>query len=67
MTTPIQPSRDLVPAGQNLPSARAEALPDILRRAGKADVYAAEKLFFGRIRNEHTRAAYLHAVKLFLA
>ena len=35
-------------------------------RAGKAAVFAAEEFFFGRIRNEHTRAAYLIAVRRFL-
>jgi len=41
-------------------------LPEILLHAGKAAVFAAEEFFFGRIRNEHTRAAYLEAVKRFL-
>lgn len=42
-------------------------MPEILARAGNAAVFAAEEFFYGRLRNEHTRAAYLHAVKLFLA
>ncbi len=30
-------------------------------------VFAAEEFFFGTIRNDHTRRAYLHAVNRFLA
>lgn len=36
-------------------------------RMWRSNGFAAEEFFFGRIRNEHTRSAYLHAVKLFLA
>jgi integrase/recombinase XerD len=67
MHTPSDPSRDLVPVDKNLPAAVASSLPDIIHRAGPAAVFAAEEFFYGRIRNEHTRAAYLHAVKMFLA
>jgi site-specific recombinase XerD len=42
-------------------------LPDIVRRAGSAAVFAAEEFFFGTIRNDHTRRAYLQAVNQFLA
>lgn len=35
-------------------------------RAGKRAAFATDEFFFGRIRNEHTRAAYLVAVKRFL-
>jgi site-specific recombinase XerD len=38
-----------------------------VRQAGDAAVFAAEEFFYGEIRNEHTRSAYLHAVKQFLA
>jgi site-specific recombinase XerD len=41
-------------------------LPDIIHRAGANAVFAAQEFFFGKIRNEHTRRAYQHAVKLFL-
>ena len=41
-------------------------MPEILARAGKAAVFAADEFFFGTIRNEHTRAAYLIAVRRFL-
>jgi len=51
----------LVPAGESL------TVPAILARAGPAAVFAAEEFFFGRLRNEHTRAAYLRAVRRFLA
>jgi site-specific recombinase XerD len=57
----------LVPADQNLPSSFRSQLPQILIRGGKAAVFAAEEFFFGRIRNEHTRAAYMIAVRRFLA
>lgn len=67
MNPPSEPSQDLVPAGQNLPDSLRSQLPEIIARAGQAAVFAAEEFFFGKIRNEHTRAAYLHAVKLFLA
>ena len=56
----------LIPTGENLPSIARE-LPAILTHAGQAAVFAADEFFFGRIRNPHTRAAYLHAVRLFLA
>ena len=49
-----------------VPISRSQ-LPDIVSRAGQAAVFAAEEFFFGRIRNEHTRQAYLVAVKRFLA
>lgn len=62
-----EPPKDPVPAFGNLPATGAEVLPDIIRRAGKAAVFAAEEFFFGKLRNPHTRAAYLHAVKRFLA
>ena len=67
MGTPSNPSNALVPAGQNLPDSFRSQLPEILTRAGKAAVFAAEEFFFGRIRNEHTRQAYLVAIKRFLA
>jgi site-specific recombinase XerD len=51
---------------ENSPSL-ANQLPEILSRAGQAAVFAADEFFYGRIRNPHTRAAYLHAVKMFLA
>src|SRR5271165_67591 len=56
----------LVPAPSNLPSSIRSQLSPVLVRGGKAAVFAAEEFFFGRIRNEHTRAAYLVAVRRFL-
>jgi integrase/recombinase XerD len=67
MSTPSVPPADLVPAGHNPPSFFPSQLPEILRRAGKAAVFAADEFFYGRIRNEHTRASYLIAVRRFLA
>ena len=60
------PPAGLVLAGHNPLSSLPSQFPDILRRAGKAAVFAAEEFFYGRIRNEHTRAAYLVAVRRFL-
>jgi integrase/recombinase XerD len=39
----------------------------MIHRSGANATFAAQEFFFGTIRNEHTRRAYLHAVKLFLA
>jgi site-specific recombinase XerD len=66
MDAPENPGTGLVPAGENLPSSLRSQMPEILFRAGKAAVFAAEEFFYGRLRNEHTRAAYLIAVKRFL-
>src|SRR5437016_4850546 len=66
MSTPSVPPAGLVSASKKPPSFLPSQLPEILRRAGKAAVFAAEEFFYGRIRNEHTRAAYLIAVRRFL-
>jgi Phage integrase, N-terminal SAM-like domain len=66
MNTPSIPSAGLVPVAGNLPSSSPNQFPEIIMRAGKRAVFAADEFFFGRIRNEHTRAAYLVAVKRFL-
>lgn len=62
LTPPALPS----PSG-NVPSIHTDELPEIIHRAGSAAVFAAEEFFFGTIRNAHTRRAYLHAVRKFLA
>ncbi len=67
MSSPSDPSSALVPAGENRPDPLRGQLPEILGRAGQAAVFAAEEFFFGCIRNPHTRAAYLTAVRRFLA
>jgi len=69
MTTPPDPSTALVPVSETplRQSSGAIALPDIVRRAGQAAVFAAEEFFYGAIRNEHTRTAYRRAVDRFLA
>jgi site-specific recombinase XerC len=66
MDTIENPETGLVPAGENLPSSLGGQLPAILSRAGKAAIFAAEEFFYGRLRNEHTRSAYLVAIKRFL-
>ena len=53
------------PADGNLPLLVTDELPDIIQRAGANAVFAAQEFFFGTIRNEHTRRAYLHAVTAF--
>jgi hypothetical protein len=49
------------------PCSVAAELPDIILRAGTAAVFAAEEFFDATIQNDHTRRAYIHAVKQFLA
>ena len=41
--------------------------PPLVQNAGAAARFAWDEFFAGRLRNRHTRAAYLHAVKTFLA
>src|SRR4051794_1776147 len=65
MSTSLVPQPDTSP-GEISPSSFPSQLPLILSRAGTAAVFATEEFFFGRIRNEHTRSAYLIAVKKFL-
>jgi len=62
----LAPDNSLVPASKQPDSAPSQLLPNILARAGTAAVFAAEEFFYGKIRNEHTRAAYLIAVRRFL-
>ena len=62
-----RPPGALVPAGPQVLSSLRSQLPEILVRCGHAAVFAAEEFFFAHIRNEHTRAAYMGAVKRFLA
>jgi integrase/recombinase XerD len=66
MNSVPDPKTDLVPATGNHLDSLPSQLPEILVHAGKAAVFATEEFFFGRIRNEHTRKAYLIAVKRFL-
>ncbi len=58
--------KDLVPSSENLPALTDAKLPEIVSRAGSAAVFAADEFFYGKIRNEHTRSAYLIAVRRFL-
>jgi site-specific recombinase XerD len=57
----------IVPASENALSIQESSLPTIITREGQAAIFAAEEFFYGKIRNAHTRRAYLHAVKQFLA
>src|SRR5207245_2817202 len=63
----MNPAATLVSLSGNPSASIAAGLPAIVSRAGSAAVFAAEEFFFGTIRNENTRAAYLRAVKQFLA
>jgi site-specific recombinase XerD len=45
----------------------ADAVPELVREAGAAARFAFDEFFHGRIRNTHTRKAYLHALRLFSA
>ena len=56
MNPAASPANGRVPSGRNLLSSLRSQLPGILSRAGKAVVFAADEFFYGRIRNEHTRA-----------
>ena len=49
-----------------LPAIRDQA-PLIVRQAGDSARFAWEEFFYGRIRSEHTRRAYLRAVRYFLS
>ncbi len=64
MTTDLVPRPDSQP-GPLSPSSISHQLP-ILSSAGSAAVFATEEFFFGKLRNAHTRAAYLIAVRKFL-
>jgi site-specific recombinase XerD len=57
----------IVPASENVLTIQDSSLPLIITREGQAAIFAAEEFFYGKIRNAHTRRAYLHAVKQFLA
>lgn len=57
----------IVPASENTLAIPESSLPAIISREGAAAIFAAEEFFYGKIRNGHTRRAYLHAVKQFLA
>lgn len=57
----------LVPTGKNQLASFPSQFLAILSRAGQAAIFATEEFFFGRIRNPHTRSAYLIAVKRFFA
>jgi integrase/recombinase XerD len=54
------------PADGNPPCISADGLPDIIHRAGANAVFAAKEFFSGKIRNHHTRRAYVKAVTHFL-
>ena len=57
-----------LPAPSGIPPSNLSAkLTEIIRRAGANATFAAQEFFCDTIRNEHTRRAYLQAVKQLLA
>jgi integrase/recombinase XerD len=59
--------QELETIGSQFSVATASELPKAVLAAGAQGKFAWEEYFSGQIRNSHTRAAYLHAVKSFLA
>jgi site-specific recombinase XerD len=57
--------RSLVKLGAAQAARKAE-LPESVARGGEAAAFAWEEFFIGKLRNPHTRAAYLRAVQRFL-
>ncbi len=57
----------IVPASENNLAIPESSLRAIITREGPAAIFAAEEFFYGKIRNAHTRRAYLHAARQFLA
>lgn len=53
----------------NLPASPSSSIgmPQIFTDTGAAGQFAWEEFFIGKLRNRHTRQAYLHAVRQFLA
>ena len=59
-------SSDMLPATINQ-SGSGHLLPALIANAGGAAAFAWDEFFSGEIRNPHTRRAYTHAVRQFLA
>src|SRR5438309_2292160 len=55
----------LVPTSPSNPSLFVASSPKLSRAPARRRCLRREEFFFGRIRNEHTRAAYLVAIKRF--
>lgn len=49
-----------------IPPKRSSAVPACIEQSGDAAHFAWDEFFRGQIRNPHTRAAYMHAVRSFL-
>jgi len=47
-------------------AAKAPAIPEVVAASGAAASYAWDEFFFAMVRNRHTKAAYLRAVRRFL-
>jgi integrase/recombinase XerD len=61
-----EPPLPAVAAAPLRPSSTAGPLPALIAQAGPAAGFAWEEFFAARLRNPHTRAAYLRAVRQFL-
>lgn len=59
-------SKSLTVFDDHSPAVSSDTLPSLIEAAGAAARFAYEEFFFGRLRNEHTRRAYRHAVHRFL-
>ncbi|MCA9232487.1 MAG: tyrosine-type recombinase/integrase [Planctomycetales bacterium] len=62
----MQEERALIPQGE-VPEIASGNVPRQVEEAGAAASFAWEEFFIGKIRNPHTRHAYLTAVRRFLA
>jgi integrase/recombinase XerD len=58
--------RDMLPAVID-PAGRWDGMPSLVVRAGSGAQFAWDELFSAQIRNPHTKRAYSHAVRRFLA
>lgn len=68
MTTNYMANQTLpINLGHPTADERNDALPTVVAAAGPAARFAFEEFFYGRIRNPHTRKAYLQAVQRFSA
>jgi hypothetical protein len=61
--------QEILPPATNVPTIlpTSSHLPALIVAAGPADGFAWDEFFAGQLRNRHTRAAYLLAVRRFLA
>jgi len=66
MSTPEALSNGSLVTIEKRPMLAVQNLPDCIAAAGPAATFAWEEFFLGKIRNRHTRTAYLRSVRRFL-